>query len=141
MCCAAQPPQRSNQGQKGSARSGLGSRISTSSTRRPSKRTRARSPGSAPGTVAPLSATPRPCASSATIPRSSVMPRRDQEFLCSAAAEDWRGNRAEKRPPFSRDAGADLLAGPRERAFGPNSAFDDVRRADLELRLDETDEP
>ena len=35
MCCAAQPPQRPNHGQNGVARSGLGVKTSTSSSRRP----------------------------------------------------------------------------------------------------------
>ena len=69
------------------------------------------------------------------------MARREQELLSAAAAEDRRRDEAEDRPAERRDSGADLVAGARERGLAPDPALDDVRRADLELRFDEADEP
>ena len=144
MCCAAQPPQRPYQGQIGLARSGAALSVSTSSARLPASLTSARSPGSAPGTLLPFAATPWPCASSATIESSSTgsaMAGGDQEFPRSAAAEDRRRNEAERRPALRFDRGAHSGARACERRFASDPALDDVGPSELELRLDEADEP
>src|SRR5271155_3869143 len=144
MCWAAQPPQRPYHGQIGSARAGAALSVSISSARLPASLTSARSPGSAPGTIAPLAATPCPCASSATIESSSTssfMAGGDQEFPRSGAADDRRRDEAEHRPALRFDAGADARGGAFERRFASDPALDDVGAADLELRLDEADQP
>src|SRR5580704_53276 len=144
MCCATQPPQVPNQGQIGAPRSGEGSSVSTSSARLPSSLTRARSPGRAPGTIAPLEASPCPCASSATIEISSsgsVMARRDQKFPRPGAAKDRRRHETEHRPALGFDRGEHAVACALERCFACHPAFDEIGAAKLELWLDEADEP
>src|SRR5574337_1498829 len=138
MCCVAQPPQRPNHGQNGATRSALARRTSTVSLRG-----RTRSPGNAPGTAVPSSATPSPRRSSATISRSSPssMPRREKELLRPSAAQDRRGNKPQRRPAEPFDEGADLGAGAGERRLVPDPPLHELPRADLELRLDESDEP
>src|SRR5208337_575750 len=111
---AAQPPQLPNQGQNGAARLELGLRTSSGSAWRPASRTRACSPGKAPGTIEPLSATPSPLASRATIDRTSTvsaMARRREEFPGPGAAEHRGGNEADEGPALRRDACADVVAG------------------------------
>src|SRR5271166_1452981 len=144
MCWAAQPPQLPNQRQNGAARSELGFRTSIRSARRPASRTRAFSPGKAPETVAPLSATPSPRASRPTIDRISTVSstaRRREEFPGPRAAEHRRANQADEGPALRRDACADVVAGALERLFASDPALDDLGQANLELRLDQTDEP
>src|SRR5271166_1613932 len=144
MCWAAQPPQSPNQRQNGAFRSGLAFRSSTSSARRPARRTLALSPGKTPGTVAPLSATPSPCVSSATIVSSSnasAMARRKEEFPRPGAAQNRRGNEADHGPAGGLDACPDVGAGAGQRLIASDPTLDDLRPSDLELRLDEADEP
>src|ERR1700729_2082076 len=144
MCCATQPPQVPNQGQIGAPRSGEGSSVSISSARLPSTLTSARSPGRAPGTIAPLAVSPCPCASSATIETSSsgsVMTRSDQEFPRPGAAKDRRRHEAEHRPALRFYRGAHAVACALERRFVCHPAFDEIGAVKLELWLDEADEP
>src|ERR1700722_8779719 len=144
MCCAAQPPQVPNQRQIGVARSGVGFSVSTSSARLPSILTSVRSPGRAPGTIAPLAVSPCPCASSATIETSwsgSAMVRRDQKFPRPDAAKDRRRNEAEHNPPLRLDGGAHRGACPLERRLVLDPAFDEIGAIKLELWLDEAEEP
>src|ERR1700734_2467251 len=144
MCCATQPPQVPNQRQMGAVRSGEGSSVSTSSARLPSSLTRARSPGRAPGTIAPLAVSPCPCASSAAIETSSgcsVMARADEEFPRSSAAEDRRWDEADDRPAFGFNRGPHVVACAHERRFAPDAAFDEIGAVELELGLDQAHKP
>src|SRR5579871_2717761 len=141
MCCAAQPPHRPNQGQGGSLLSGEATRISSSVARLPSRRTRACSPGSAPGTAKPPSVTPSPRASSETMVATSLTAGRDQEFPRARSAEDRRRHDAERRPALGLDHAAHLKAGSLESRLASNLTFDDLRGADLELWLDQAHEP
>src|SRR5580700_10041765 len=144
MCCATQPPQVSNQGQIGVARSGAELNISTSSPRLPSSLTRARSPGRAPGTIAPLAVSPCPCASSAAIETSSsgsAIARADEKFPRAGSAEDGRRNEAEHNPPLRLDGDAHRGACPLERRLVLDPAFDEIGAIKLELWLDEAEEP
>src|SRR6185312_13623358 len=143
MCCAAQPPQRPNQGQIGAARPDAAFSVSTSSARLPSL-TSARSPGRAKGTIVPSTATPWPSASRATIATSSsgsAMARGDEEFARPRAAGDRRGDEAEHGPAISFDRRAHTDAGALERRFSPDPALDEIAPFEFELRLDEADEP
>src|ERR1700722_1203869 len=142
MCWATQPPQVPNQGQIGSARSGERFSVSTSSARLPSNLTSVRSPGRAPGTIAPLAAIPCPCASSATIETSSsgsAMARGDQKFPRPGTAEDRRRDEAEYCPALRFDRGAHSVARALKRRFALDPALDEFVPAKLELRLDEAD--
>src|SRR5580692_6192486 len=144
MCCAAQPPQVPNQRQIGVARSGVGFSVSTSSARLPSILTSVRSPGRAPGTIAPLAVSPCPCASSTTIETfwsGSAMARRDQKFPRPGAAKDRRRHETEHRPALGFDRGAHAVACALERRFACHPAFDEIGAIKLELWLDEADEP
>src|SRR5580700_5088239 len=140
MCCATQPPQVPNQGQIGVARSGAELNISTSSARLPSSLTRARSPGRAPGTIAPLLVSPCPCASSATIETSvsgSATARTDEKFARPGAAKNRRGREAEHRPSLRFDRGAHSFTRAIERRFARDPALDEIGAIELELRLDQ----
>src|SRR3984957_12464653 len=144
MCGAPHPPQVPNQGQIGVARSGEGSSVSTSSARLPSNLTSVRSPGRAPGTMAPLAASPCPCASSAAMETSSsgsVMTRRDQEFPCSSPAEDWRRHKPKHGPALRFNRRAHAVTCALERRFARDPALDQIGAVELELGLDQTDEP
>src|ERR1700722_2755041 len=144
MCWATQQPQVPHQGQIGVARSGAGLSLSTSAARLPSDVTSVRSPGRAPGTIAPLAAIPCPCASSATIETSSsasAMARADQKFPRTGAAEDRRQYETERGPALCFDRRAHALARALERCLVFNPPFDEIAPAEFELRLDEADEP
>src|SRR3984885_1410141 len=144
MCCATQPPQVPNQGQLGTARSGAGFGVSTSSARLPSILTSVRSPGRAPGTIAPLAVSPCPCASRATIETSSsgsAMARGDQKFPRPGAAENRRPHETDHRPALGFDRGAHAVACALERRFACHPALDEIGAAKLELRLDQAHKP
>src|SRR5580698_102992 len=144
MCCATQPPQVPNHRQMGSMRWGEGSSVSMSSARLPSISTSARSPGKAPGTIAPLLVSPCPCASSATIETSvsgSATARTDEKFARPGAAKNRRGREAEHRPSLRFDRGAHSFTRAIERRFARDPALDEIGAIELELRLDQADEP
>src|SRR4029077_3226841 len=104
----------------------------------------ARSPGSAPGTIAPLAVSPCPCASSATMVTSSTgsaMARGNDEFARPSATEDRRGDEADYRPALRFDRGAHTIAGACKRRFARAPALDEIGAVELELGLDQADEP
>ncbi len=97
-------------------------RISRRRARLPSISTIARSPGRAPGTIVPSSATPSPRSLKATIVTvrvASSMPRGIQEFARAVAAQHGRGDEAEARPAELLDAAAHRLAGRARARRGP----------------------
>src|SRR5271155_3512933 len=144
MCCATQPPQVPNQRQIGAARSGAGFSVSTSAARLSSSLTSACSPGRAPGTIAPLAVSPCPCASSATIETSSsgsAMACGDQKVPRPGAAEDGRRHEPERRPALGFDRGVHCDACALDRPFACLPALDEIGAVELELGLDQADEP
>src|SRR5271168_2538045 len=144
MCCATHPPQVPNQRQMDVARSGDGSSVSMMPACLPSGLISRRSPGSAPGTVVPLAVSPCPCPSSAAIETSSsdsAIARADEKFPRPGAAEDRRWDEADHRPALRFDRRAHTVAGAHKRRFVLDPAFDEIHLADLELGLDQADEP
>ena len=146
MCCAAQPPQAPNQRQNGAARSGLGLRISTSSARRP-----------------PIRDTHALRREARRERRRRVRRRRRRarrarrSTSSSTTSQPWRAairNSFAPAPPSTGEgmrprtvqpcATTQALTASQARASAASlltRALDDLGRADLELRLDQADEP
>ena len=76
------------------------------------------------------------------LPRAAQPLRaRDEEFARPGAAEDRRRYQAEHRPALCFDRGAHGVACAIERRFARDPALDEIGRSELELRLDQADEP